>query len=90
MNEKYPVKNPDIVARADQKEALLFNPADGNMLCVNGTGILIWDLCDGTRVKGDIIKKITGDYDVTAKRATEDYDSFMKEMEEVGFIGYRT
>ncbi|MEA3490181.1 MAG: PqqD family protein [Candidatus Omnitrophota bacterium] len=91
MKQKaYPVRNPDIVMRSEPKEALLFNPADGNMLCINETGILIWGLCDGDNATDDIVRKLTEVYDVSGDKAREDYDSFIKEMDEAGFIGYKT
>ncbi len=90
MEEKCPVRNPDIVARREKKEALLFNPADGHMLCINGTGMFVWDLCDGSSSGDDIVEKIANVYEITCEKATEDYDRFIKDMEKAGFIGYRT
>ena len=90
MKKKYPVRNPDIVARKEQKEALLFNPSDGHMLCINEVGMFVWDLCDGDNAGTGVIKKMTEAYDVTFEKAGEDYNSFIKDMEKAGFIGYKT
>ncbi|MGB3082617.1 MAG: PqqD family protein [Candidatus Omnitrophota bacterium] len=76
MKEFYPVKNPDIVVRKEEKEALLFSPADGNTLCINGTGITIWDLCDGSRGTKDIVGEITGKYEVSREKAEKDCLNF--------------
>lgn len=89
MKNKFPFKNPDIVCRNDQKEALLFNPASGNMLCINKTGAFIWELCDGTHAVDDMVKGITEKQEVDSKRAGEDCSSYLKELEEAGFIGYK-
>ena len=89
MKGSYPVKNPDIVARKEEKEALLFNPADGNILCINGTGITIWDLCDGSRDMKNIVSEITGKYEVSGEKAEKDCLNFFKKLEESGFIGYK-
>ena len=88
MKNSCPMKSPDVVIRKETKEALLFNPQDGNILCVNATGILIWDLCDGSRSKTDITREITEKYEVPLEKAEEDCQRFLKEMEEAGFIGY--
>ena len=90
MKKKYPVRNPDIVARKEQKEALLFNPSDGHMLCINRTGMFVWDLCDGDNTGAGIIEKITETYDVTPEKAAGDYSAFIKDMKKTGFIGYKT
>ncbi|MFQ5952124.1 MAG: PqqD family protein [Candidatus Omnitrophota bacterium] len=89
MKRTYPVRNPDIVARKEEKEALLFNPNDGEILCINGTGILIWDLCDGSCAIEDIAGQITDKYEVPAEKAKEDCLDFLKKLEEPGFIGYK-
>ncbi len=90
MKKKYPVRNPDIVARKEQKEALLFNPSDGHMLCINETGMFVWDLCDGGNAAPGIVEKMTEAYDVTLDKAAGDYSAFIKDMKKTGFIGYKT
>jgi hypothetical protein len=87
--KKYPVKNPDIVARKEEKEALLFNPSDGRLMCINGTGILVWDMSDGTSEISDIISRITQGYDVAAERAQVDCVTYLDDLEKAGFITYR-
>ncbi|MFC1570505.1 PqqD family protein [Candidatus Omnitrophota bacterium] len=89
MKSKFPFKNPDIVARNDQKEALLFDPSSGNMLCINKTGTFIWELCDGTHTVEDIVEGITKKQEVDSKRAEEDCSAYLTELEKAGFIGYK-
>jgi hypothetical protein len=89
MKDKYPVRNPDIVDRKEEKEALLFNPADGNMVCINGTGIFVWDLADGGHSIGDMVKRVTEKYEVPSEEAEKDCLKYLKELEEAGFIGYK-
>lgn len=90
MDTRYPVRNPDIVSRIEAGEALLFNPSDGNMLCMNETGIFVWQMCDGTRSGADIVEAVTSGYDVGDEDAEKDYRSFIAELERSGFIGYRS
>jgi hypothetical protein len=88
MKKSCPAKNPDVVVREDEKEALLFNPANGNMICINSTGMLIWGLSDGTHAVGDMIAKITDIYEVPEETAQKDCLSYLKELEDSGFVGY--
>jgi len=88
MDEKRPARNPDIVARKEEKEALLFNPADGNMLCLNSTGMVVWDLSDGTRTPADMALEIAGSYDVVPDKAEKDILACLADLEKNGFIGY--
>ena len=89
METPYFAKNPDIVARKEQKEALLFNPVDGNLVCINGTGIFVWDLCDASHTIGDIAREVAERYEISPEKAKEDCFAFLKELEEAGFIMYK-
>ncbi|MFH1878106.1 MAG: PqqD family protein [Candidatus Omnitrophota bacterium] len=89
MENRYPVRNPDVVAREEECEALLFNPADGNMMCINVTGIFIWDLLDGSVSIDEITGRIVEDFDTPPGAARADCRSFLKDLEEAGFIGYK-
>jgi hypothetical protein len=87
MDKKFPVKNPDIVVRREEKEALLFDPADGNLLCINETGIFIWNKCDGERDMNSIAGDISEEYEVSFDKALEDCSAFLEELTDAGFIG---
>lgn len=83
----FPVRNPDVVERKEEAEALLFDPATGNILCVNTTGIFIWEICDGSRGFEDIVGELTGEYDVAPEKAEEDCHTYLDDLEKAGFIG---
>ncbi|MDD5634493.1 MAG: PqqD family protein [Candidatus Omnitrophica bacterium] len=85
--KKYPVKSPDIVVREENGEALLFNPKDGKLICVNKTGIFIWKNCDGARSLEDIIKQLINKYDVPLSCAEKDCAKYFMELKQMGFIG---
>lgn len=87
--KRYPVRNPDIVSRKEEKEALLFNPSDGRMMCINGTGIFIWDMSEGDISVPDMIKKITNKYDVAVDKAETDCAAYLSDLEKAGFITYK-
>jgi len=87
--KRYPVKNPDIVSRREEKEALLFNPSDGKMMCINGTGIFIWDMSGGDLTVSDMVNKMTDEYDVAADKAETDCASYLNDLEKAGFITFK-
>jgi hypothetical protein len=89
MKEKHPVRNPDIVMRSEEKEAMLFNPENGNILCINKTGILIWGLCDGKHSGEEIVGKITEKYDVSREEAENDYSEYLSDLGKISFIGFK-
>ena len=88
MEKRCPVRNPDIVARKDEKEALLFDPSNGRMLCMNHTGVFVWEKSDGKSTLEDIAAGMVEDFDVSRDDARKDCMLFLKELEEAGFIGY--
>ena len=89
MKKTYPVRNPDVVSRKEEKEALLFNPSDGNMMCINRTGIMVWDLSDGKHSVSEIAGKITETYEVEAGIAENDCKTYVAELEKAGFLGFK-
>ncbi|NQT32148.1 MAG: PqqD family protein [Candidatus Omnitrophica bacterium] len=89
MKKTHPMKNPDIVARTEKEEALLFSPADGNLLCINKTGILVWDLCDGKNTADDIAGKIADTFEVESEVAKKDSLEYLEKLKESGFIGFK-
>jgi hypothetical protein len=88
MKKFCPIKSPDVIIREDEKEALLFHPANGNMICINRTGMLVWELSDGSNTVDDMIAKITEIYEVPGETAEKDCLSYLKELEDSGFLGY--
>ncbi|MBD3379963.1 MAG: PqqD family peptide modification chaperone [Candidatus Omnitrophica bacterium] len=88
MERKCPLRNPDVVVRKEKDEALLFDPSDGNMMCMNSTGIFVWDECDGKSSAEEISRKIEEEFEVSSEVAEKDCRSFLEELEKSGFIGY--
>ena len=44
-------------------EALLFNPETGEIKVANPTALLIWQLCDGTRTKADVLRALEEEFE---------------------------
>ena len=53
--ETRPTRNPDVKARDEEFGKLLVAPGLP-MLAINEDGVLIWNLCDGTRTFADIVR----------------------------------
>ncbi|MDO9084974.1 MAG: PqqD family protein [Anaerolineaceae bacterium] len=49
MEDKKPLRNQDFRLEKMDDELLLFNPKSTNILYLNETASLIWQLCDGQR-----------------------------------------
>ena len=55
MEDKKPVRNLDFRLEKMDNELLLFNPKSTNILYLNETASLIWQLCDGQRNINDMV-----------------------------------
>ncbi|MBI4708052.1 MAG: PqqD family protein [Candidatus Omnitrophica bacterium] len=82
------IRNPDIVTRIDDNEALLFNPQDANLVCINETGLYVWNICEKECFKEAIVEKIIQEYDFSSREAVaQDLDTFLNVLEKAGFLG---
>ncbi len=82
--------NPDVVLREeDESGTLLFNPDTGDVLVINGTGKLIWDLCrEGADIE-EIIDGLEKSFDDISPEVREEVDSFLSMLTTGGFLGSR-
>ena len=55
MEERNPIRNQDYRLEKMDEELLLFNPKTTNILYLNETASLIWQLCDGQRTLKEMI-----------------------------------
>lgn len=81
------IANPDVIVRKEEEDAFLFNPEDGNLICVNSLGAFIWKHCDGSQASEKIITKIQKEYTGVSKdKIVKDFDAFVKELQEIKFL----
>ena len=78
-------RSPDIVTRKTGSEYVLVpvtnNIADMNSVyTLNETGAFIWELIDGVKSVGEIIDAVTEEYEIDNESASNDVDSFIKNM----------
>jgi SynChlorMet cassette protein ScmD len=82
------VVNPDIVLREESDEwALLFNPADGQVVGVNPVGASIWKLLDGRNSIDIIIERIESEFSGVPDAVQTEVERFIDQLIERGFIG---
>lgn len=55
MKDQKPLRQPDFRLEKMDNELLLFNPKTTNILYLNETASLIWQLCDGQRSVPDMV-----------------------------------
>jgi Coenzyme PQQ synthesis protein D (PqqD) len=77
--------SPNIVTRKTGSEYVLVpvanNIADMNSVyTLNESGAFIWELIDGNRNTGEIIRALTEEYDIDNDAAAKDVFSFLENM----------
>jgi hypothetical protein len=79
--------NPKIVLRREGKEAILFNPKNGDIEIVNETGAFILGLCNGSNEQDVIISKALNKFSGDRKKIRSDILKFMNYMHKTKVIG---
>lgn len=83
-----PVRNPDIVVRQEADEALLFNPANGDLFCLNHTGVFIWNLCTGDAGEETIALSMEEEYETPSpEKLRLELHDFLGDLKKAGFVG---
>jgi hypothetical protein len=88
--EKYLLVNQGLVCREEEGgEALLFNPETGEIKVANPAALFIWQLCDGTRTKADVLRALEEEFENVGRDVLErDLDAFFEDLENEGLISY--
>ena len=77
-----PVRNPEIIGKLAEDEAVLVMPQKGQVKVVNEVGAVIWELIDGKRTIERIIEEIVSQFDVDHVTAETDVFNFISELNE--------
>ena len=77
-----PVRNPEIIGKLAEDEAVLVMPQKGQVKVVNEVGAVIWELIDGKRTIERIIEEIVSQFDVDYVTAETDVFNFISELNE--------
>lgn len=83
----YYQRNPDIIFRQEEDEALLFYPETTETCVINSTGVFIWSLCADKIFKKDIFTKLKDKFDETDPCLVEkDLDQFLEKLSAKKFL----
>jgi hypothetical protein len=84
-----PIANPAVVAWVTQAEGVvLVNCDTGISIALNSTGMMVWELIDGSRSLGEIAQEISERFIEVPDCVEEDVDECIRLLVEDGFIGY--
>ena len=75
-----PVRNPDIIGKLAEDEAVLVMPQKGQVKVINEVGAVIWELIDGKRNIGQIVEEVISQFDVDPVSAETDTLNFISEL----------
>jgi len=79
--------NPETVFRKEEDGAFLFDPQSGSLKYINGTGVRIYELCDGGNTRAEIVTTLKDAYPETdGDKIDADTVSFLKELAALGFL----
>lgn len=83
-----PMRNPDIIGRLADDEAVLVMPQKGQVKVINEVGAVIWELIDGKRDVGQIVEQVCSQFEVDRVSAEMDTLGFISELikREIVFI----
>jgi hypothetical protein len=82
------IQNPDVTLReADEEGGLLFNPDTNQVQILNGTGVFLWGLCDGTHDLRGLIQALDQEFDlVPPEQVEDDLMQFINNLKKEGFL----
>ena len=75
-----PVRNPNIIGRMTDDEAVLVMPQKGQVKVINEVGAVVWELIDGKRDVGQIVDEVCSQFDVDRVAAEADTLNFISEL----------
>jgi len=78
------IKQLNVTELAGEKVMIDF--ATGKYFLIKGVGNDIWDMLQEETTPGNIIDKLMGEYEVSIEECEESVMSFLKKMQELGFI----
>ena len=74
------LRNPNVIARMAEDEAVLVMPQKGQVKVLNQVGAAIWELIDDKRNIGQIVNIICAQFDVDPDTAKADTLKFVTEL----------
>ena len=83
------IRNPDAVLREeDEHGGLIFNPDTNQIRVLNATGLVVWELCNGSLTGDQIAAALGQRFDATPDTdVTADVTQFLELLQRDGFVG---
>jgi len=88
LDTDHPRQAPDYQAEILDGELVIFHPASESVLHSNESGALIWQLCDGERSVGDIIRLLSEAYPESAAQVHTDVRETLTAFAESGAVEF--
>jgi coenzyme PQQ biosynthesis protein PqqD len=86
MHDKRPGRDrawrqrPRVVSQQASGKHVLLDMESGRYYALEEVGGRVWQLCDGTRSVGDIVKVVCDEYDAAADTVGPDVEAFVSEL----------
>lgn len=83
----YPVnKNPNLITRVIDGEAVIMLPEIGKVLALNEVGSFIWDLVDGQHSRGELVEALCREFEVSREEAAVDLEEFLELLKDKNLL----
>ena len=76
-----PEHDPLVAGYPLDDELVLYNSRDGEAYTLNGTGLFIWQCCDGKRSMEEIARALAVNHGIKAPRARAEVCAFLADLE---------
>jgi hypothetical protein len=92
--QRRPTRSPDFASQEVDGELVLVPvamnaPDRGAIYTANEIGIHIWGLLDGNRTLGEVLDRVTDEFDVDREKALKDLQEFIEQLEQIGAVERR-
>jgi len=74
----------DVAHRVVEGQAVIVLPRSGEIIVLNETGAVVWDLLDGEHDIQDIVQELTARFDVSPSAAQRDVENLYHELVDAG------
>jgi hypothetical protein len=86
--DSVPQRSPAVVSRLLDEEMVLVHPVQGKVRVLNSVGARVWELADGQRTLGDIIRAIAVEYQVDVTRVEVEVPVFCEDLAQRGVLSF--
>ena len=86
--DSIPRRSATVVSRLVDEEAVLVHPLQGKVRVLNPVGARVWELADGQRTLGDIIRAVAMEYQVEVARVGVEVPAFCEDLVQRGVLSF--